>query len=80
MRIGQIILVSHQTCETVALLKDYRTTRRHRPVETLWSRWSQPGTQEGDSVPMLSLDSTICLGRGRSQESAPPSDSGRVAC
>jgi hypothetical protein len=35
--------------------------------------------QEGKSAaPMASLDSTIGLRRGRSQESAPPSDSGRV--
>jgi hypothetical protein len=34
--------------------------------------------REKNAAPMASLDSTIGLRRGRSQESAPPSDSGRV--
>ena len=53
------------------------------PVDVnLLEHWNVVGLsqeQEGKTVaPMASLDSTIGLRRGRSQEYSPPSDSGRV--
>ena len=54
-------------------------SRQYRPVETLRGGDVSPqhGVLLNGPVPMLSLDSTMGLRRGRAQESAPPSDSAR---
>jgi hypothetical protein len=49
-------------------------------LEHWWRRWSRPGAQGKASAPILSLDASMFLRRGRLHESAPPSDARRVAC